>query len=274
VRELTAASLFVREWGSEGAPTVLYWDGLGGCGLHANEIAPILVKEHGCRVIAPDPPGHGRSPSVPPDGFLPSRLAELAAGLLSELGVDRAAFVGFSWGAQVGCSFAARLPERTASLVLIEGGYFQPPEAGTLESCIEEARLEAEEETFENWDAYFAYERESLRRWTPALEEAHRAVMQEEKGRVVPVLAVEALGAIKHGNRREPAPDTYPAIAAAGVPVLLVTYRVNEPIERFRSALPKARVELIEDGIHDLVSFAPAEVAELIGSFVTAQPPP
>ena len=274
MRELTAASLFVREWGSNDAPAVLYWDGLGGCGLHANEIAPILVEEHGLRVIAPDAPGHGRSPSTSPDGYLPSRLAELAADLFLELGVDRAAFVGFSWGAQVGCSFAARLPERTASLVLIDGGYFQPPEAGTLEACIEEARLEVEEDSFETWDAYFAYERESLRRWTPALEKAHRAVMREENGRVTPILDAEGLGAIIRANRREPAPDTYPAIVAGGVPVLLVTYRVNAAIERFRSALPQARIELIEDGIHDLVSFAPAEIAELIGGFVTAQPPP
>lgn len=270
MREYTAASLFVREWGSEDAPAVLYWDGLGGCGLHANEIAPILVDDYALRVIAPDPPGHGRSPSAPPEAFLPSRLAELAGGLLSELGIDRAAFAGCSWGAQVGCYFAARFPARTSALVLIDGGYFLPPEPGTLEACIEEARLETEEDSFETWDAYFAYERESLRRWTPALEDAHRAVMREEKDRVVPVLGVEALGAIKHGNRREPAPDTYLAISAARVPVLLVTYRLNEAIERFRSALPQARVEVIEDGIHDLVSFAPAEVAALIGGLVTA----
>jgi hypothetical protein len=56
--------------------------------------------------------------------------------------------------------------------------------------------------------------------------------------------------------------------------VLLVAYRVNAAVERFRAALPEARVELIEDGIHDLVSFAPTEVAERIGGFVAAQPPP
>jgi pimeloyl-ACP methyl ester carboxylesterase len=273
VRELTTASLFVREWGSKDAPAVLYWDGLGGCGLHANEIAPILVEEYGCRVIAPDPPGHGRSPSVPPDGFLPSRLAELAAGLLSELGVDRAAFVGFSWGAQVGCSFAARFPGRTAALVLIDGGYFEPPEPGTLESCIKEAKAEVEEDSFESWDEYFAYERESLRRWTPALEDVHRAVMREESGRVIPILDVEALGAIMYGNRREPATATHRTIGAAGIPVLLVTYRVNAAVERFRSALPEARVEVVEGGIHDLVSFAPARVAESAGGFLVAQPP-
>jgi pimeloyl-ACP methyl ester carboxylesterase len=273
VRELTAASLFVREWGSDDAPAVLYWDGLGGCGLHANEIALVLVEKFGLRVIAPDPPGHGRSPKAPPEAYLPSRLAELAADLLSELGVDRAAFAGFSWGAQVGCSFAARFPDRTTALALIEGGYFQPPEAGTLEACIEEARLEVEEDSFESWDAYFAYERESLRRWTPALEEAHRAAMREEDGRVMPILDVEGLGAIKHGNRLEPAPDSYVAIAAGRVPVMLVTYRINAAVERFCAALPAARVELIEDGIHDLVSLAPIQIAELMGGLVASQEP-
>ena len=272
MKEFTVGSLFVREWGSEDAPAVLYWDGLGGCGLHANEVAPILMKEYGLRVIAPDAPGHGNSDSVPPDEYLPSRLAELAAALLSERGAERVVFVGFSWGAQVGCYFAVRFPERTAALALIDGGYFEPPEAGTLEACIEEARLEVEDDSFETWDAYFAYERESLRRWTPALEEAHRAVMREENGRVIPILDAEGLGAIMHANRREPAPDAYPALSAAGVPMLLLTYRVNAAVERFRSALPQARVELIEGGIHDLVSFAPTEVAKLVGGFV--QPPP
>jgi hypothetical protein len=94
--------------------------------------------------------------------------------------------------------------------------------------------------------------------------------MREEAGRVIPILDVDGLGAIMHGNRREPAPAAYPAIAAAGVPVLLVTYRVNAAVERFSSALPKARVELIEDGIHDLVSFATHAIARLVGEFVTA----
>jgi pimeloyl-ACP methyl ester carboxylesterase len=46
-------------------------------------------------VVAPDPPGHGRSPALPLDSYLPS-LASLAADLLSALGIERAAFLGFS----------------------------------------------------------------------------------------------------------------------------------------------------------------------------------
>jgi pimeloyl-ACP methyl ester carboxylesterase len=286
VKELTVdiagGSLFVREWGRDGDRAVLYWDGLGGCGLHANEIAPRLTEDYGLRVIAPDAPGHGRSPALPLDSYRPSKMAEVGASLLSELGLARAAFAGFSWGGRVGCSFAARFADRAASLALIEGGYFRPPvidgdDSADLEACIAEARRERkEEETFTSWDVYFAFERDSLKRWTPALVESHRAAMREDGGKIVPIVPAEILGAIKHGGRREPVTETYPLIAAAGVPVLLLIAprpgleAGSTPVTRFRSALPTARVEPIAGGIHDLVSYAPAKVAELVGEFITA----
>jgi pimeloyl-ACP methyl ester carboxylesterase len=279
VRTFTAAvpggSLFVYEWGEQGDPAVLYWDGLGGTGLHANEIAPALA-EYGLRVVAPDPPGHGRSPALPSDSYRPSRLASLAAELLSALGIERAAFLGFSWGGRVGCSFAALFSKRTTSLTLVEGGIFLSSAAGDLAACIVEARRERQEESFPSWDAFFEYERNSLGRWTPAVAEAHRAVMREEDGRVVPILEAETLGAITHGNGLEPVTETYPLIAAAEVPVLLVTAPrpgldvTSTPTTRFRAALPNARVESIAGGIHDLVSYAPGRVAELVGELVTA----
>src|SRR5439155_26768101 len=136
----------------------------------------------------------------------PAKTAGVGASLLSALGVERVAFVGFSWGARVGCSFAALFPQRTASLALIEGGHYRAADddAADLASCIAEARVETEEDSFPSWDAFFSFQRESLRRWTPALAEAHRVVMREEDGRVVPILGVESLGAIKHGHRLEP----------------------------------------------------------------------
>jgi hypothetical protein len=65
--------------------------------------------------------------------------------------------------------------------------------------------------------------------------------------------------------------ETYPTIAANGVPVLLVYAprpSVQEPVERFRTALPDARVVSVPDAIHDLVSFGPDEVAIAVGTFV------
>jgi len=287
---LSGGPIHVHDWGEVASPPLLYWDGLGGCGLHANELAPVLVHEYGLRVISPDPPGHGESAALPVDSYRPSALADVAAELLTELGVDRAVFVGFSWGARVGCSFAARFPERTAGLVLIDGGYVDPGDVGAdltaeLATCVADARQEIEEDSFASWDAYFAFEREALKRWTTALEAAHQAAMREAEGRVVPILEPETLGAIKYGGRREPVTDTYPLVAAAGVPVLLLTapeLEVPEVAERgvvrFRAALPEARVESVLDGIHDLVSYAPARVADLIGEFfadsAAGQPPP
>jgi pimeloyl-ACP methyl ester carboxylesterase len=287
---LSGGPIHGYDWGELASPPLLYWDGLGGCGLHANELAPVLVHEYGLRVISPDPPGHGESAALPVDSYRPSALADVAAELLTELGVDRAVFVGFSWGARVGCSFAARFPERTAGLVLIDGGYVDPGDVGAdltaeLATCVADARQEIEEDSFASWDAYFAFEREALKRWTTALEAAHQAAMREAEGRVVPILEPETLGAIKYGGRREPVTDTYPLVAAAGVPVLLLTapeLEVPEVAERgvvrFRAALPEARVESVLDGIHDLVSYAPARVADLIGEFfadsAAGQPPP
>jgi pimeloyl-ACP methyl ester carboxylesterase len=258
------------EWGRRHDPAVLYWDGLGGTGLHANEIGPLLAGEYGLHVVAPDPPGHGASPAGDADSFRPSRLAAAAAELLGDCGIDRVAFVGFSWGGRVGVWFAACYPERTTALALVEGGHHGSRAPTSLEAAIEEARTEHEEETFYSWDAYFAYERESLRRWTPALQEAHRAVMREEAGRVAPIASAEVVGATHHGSRLEPLVVAYPAIADAGLPVLLlvVSGSETEAVERFRAALPDARVETVPGGIHDLVSFAPERVARALGSFV------
>ena len=203
--------------------------------------------------------------------------------LFAELGLERVAFVGFSWGARVGCSFAAQFPELTASLTLIDGGYVDSADVGAdltadLATCVAEARDEIEEDSFASWDAYFAFERESLGRWTPALEAAHRATMREVDGRVVPILEPEALGAIKHGGRREPVTETYAPIAAAGVPVLLVTAvararcpggcgdggrALSEGASRSPGRVDAGRV-------HDLVSCAPLEVVALVGPFAAA----
>jgi len=263
----------VYEWGRRGDPSLLYWDGLGGTGLHANEIGPILAGEYGLHVVAPDPPGHGASPAGDADSFRPTRLAEAAAELLDGLGIARTALLGFSWGGRVGVWFAARFPQRVSALALVEGGHHGSRAPSGLEAAIAEARAEREEETFDSWDAFFAFEAESLRRWTPALEEAHRAAMREEGSRVAPIASAEVVGAIHQGNRLEPLADAYPAIAAAGVPVLLLVASgtATEAVERFRAALPDARVEFVPDAIHDLISFAPERVAETVGCFVAEQ---
>ncbi len=277
---LPSGPVFVREWGERGRRPFLYWDGLGGCSLHANELAPLLVEQHELRVVALDPPGHGRTPRLEPSAYRRSALARLAADLLTALSIEDVVFVGFSWGADVGCSFAAAFPGRTAALVLVDGGYWDWPDMpsvdldASLESCVAGARRRAAKERYEDWESYLAAEAEALRRWTPALAEAHRAMMREEHAAIVPILAPDDLGAIKYWALQEPLAATYPRIAAAGVPTLLLRAPVHGSaaaggLVRFRDALPRAAVvEAAAEAVHDLVSHDPDWLAAQIGRWL------
>lgn len=278
VAETSSEELFVYEWGDQDAPVVLYWDGLGGTGLHANELAPLLVERYGLRVIAPDPPGHGRSPAVRAEAYRPSALAALASDLLAALGVQRAFFVGFSWGAEVAVSFGARHEARASGVALVDGGYWDfadLPDFDTtagLEVRIEAATRRAEAERYPSWEAYFDYEREALGRWTPALEEAHRATMREQEGAIVPIAGPEVVGAIAHGNCVEPSAAEHLGLTASEVSVLLVTPSEGlgpvsrSGIERLRVNVPQLEVATLPVDVHDLVSAAPVDLAELIGA--------
>ena len=72
----------------------------------------------GCRVIAPDQRGYGRS--TRPDAIEDYDIEHLTGdlvGLLDELGEERAVFVGHDWGSLVVSSLALLAPERVAGVV-------------------------------------------------------------------------------------------------------------------------------------------------------------
>jgi len=69
----------------------------------------------GYRTVAPDLQGFGRTPLEP--GIV-SNAGDLVA-LLDELGIDRAAVVGASFGGRVALELALRAPERVSALALL-----------------------------------------------------------------------------------------------------------------------------------------------------------
>jgi pimeloyl-ACP methyl ester carboxylesterase len=72
----------------------------------------------GCRVIAPDQRGYGRS-SRPPaieDYDIEHLIGDLV-GLLDELGEERAVFVGHDWGSMVVSNLVMLAPERVSAIV-------------------------------------------------------------------------------------------------------------------------------------------------------------
>jgi hypothetical protein len=98
--------------------------------------------------------------------------------------------------------------------------------------------------------------------------------MREEDGRIRPIASPEVLGAIRHGELREPLAAIYPRLAASGVPAVLLAVASGDAIaaalRRFESAVPQAKVVHRSDAIHDLVSFDPPAVAAAVAEALRA----
>jgi pimeloyl-ACP methyl ester carboxylesterase len=97
-------------------PTVVFLHGAGfdhsTWALHSRWFA-----HHGCGVLAPDLPGHGRSAGAP----LPTiaAMADWTAGLLDAAGVSTAHLIGHSMGSLIALETAARHPAKVSALSLI-----------------------------------------------------------------------------------------------------------------------------------------------------------
>jgi 3-oxoadipate enol-lactonase len=95
---------------------IVFWPSL----LMAGDMWAVQADHFGdrCRVILVDPPGHGGS--QPLTGmFTFDDCARCVVDILDGLGVDRAHFVGNSWGGMIGGTFAARHPDRVGRAVLM-----------------------------------------------------------------------------------------------------------------------------------------------------------
>ncbi|MGH2677004.1 MAG: alpha/beta fold hydrolase, partial [Actinomycetota bacterium] len=98
-------------------PPVLLLHGLAATKLSYLPLLPALARDH--TVIVPDLPGHGES-TKPRADYTPSYFARVVQGLLDELAVDCAAVLGNSMGGRVALEVAADLPDRVASLILLD----------------------------------------------------------------------------------------------------------------------------------------------------------
>jgi pimeloyl-ACP methyl ester carboxylesterase len=112
---LTMTNIFVESWGA-GTPVVLVHGSLA-TGAEEWQAQRPLAHE-GYRLLVPDRRGYGRSPSNRGEDFL--RDADDIAGLMD----DGAHLVGHSYGGLGALYAAARRPEETLSLTLLEPGVF------------------------------------------------------------------------------------------------------------------------------------------------------
>ncbi|HEV2948522.1 MAG TPA: alpha/beta fold hydrolase [Gemmataceae bacterium] len=109
------ATIHVRV-GGEG-PAVVLLHGFGDTGDMWAPMAAELARDH--RVVVPDLRGMGLS-SHPAGGYDKKTQAADIRSVLSQLGIDHAAIVGHDIGATVAYAYAARYPDKTDRLVVMD----------------------------------------------------------------------------------------------------------------------------------------------------------
>jgi pimeloyl-ACP methyl ester carboxylesterase len=244
VRERTVDAggvpLRLREWGDERAPALVFWPGLNPAAPgKLVDAGPVWSADFGFRVLAISPPGWETDP-LPPERYGTGKLAQIVVDTLDALELERAAFVGFSWGASIGCHVGALAPERLMGLVFLDAGYtnFQDQpgfEPTTLEDTL--ARVRAAAPPLDGVDG-------------------------------------ETIAAAWFGVVVEPPAAAVPGLAANDVPILLITasQTIGEDwaaaaLRRFVNAVPRAEVVEV-DSSHDLLADAPAETINVVGEWL------
>lgn len=100
---------------------VLAIHGITGNRMVWRSVARDVTRRTQMSVLAPDLRGRGENAALPGPYGIPTHIADMLA-VLDHVGVRRAVLVGHSMGAYVAARIAAEHPERTAGLVLVDGG--------------------------------------------------------------------------------------------------------------------------------------------------------
>ncbi|HEY7708075.1 MAG TPA: alpha/beta hydrolase [Gaiellaceae bacterium] len=279
----------VHEWGQGAGRPLLFWHALGALtsGAYLTEVAPTLDAA-GLRPIAPDAPGFGESPAMPPEGYETGAVVELVRGVLDERGIDRTLLMGHSWGGTIVTSFAAAHPDRVEGLVLVDSGHLdyqdQPdfPHGRRYEELVEDMRAPGRTVRTTPQELEAEAQEETRRPVPPELLEAFRAGLRAEDGALVSIVTPEVRASAVQGLMATRVTESWPAIAEAGIPILLLlatepeqTRQQNEQaVPRFRERFPDAEVVLMDGAGHDLFADAGPELARLVVDWASRHPGP
>lgn len=242
----------------KGRPLVLLHAGVADRTMWSEHLRPLA--DRGFQVVAMDLPGFGEAPvSIDEDAPWRDVIETLDA-----IGIERAAFVGNSFGGLVAQRVAVLAPERVDALVLVSSGA-----SGIEPSPQLQAAWEAEESAFAEGDIEAAVQ-SVLETWTlPSAPEQLRdrvATMQRrayEQG--------EAPEDRPDGE--DPLEDDIDALARVDVPVLIVVGEHDMvdfqlAADVLADALPNARRVTLTGVGHLAPLEEPQEFRELLLSFL------
>ncbi len=254
-----AIELFVREAG-QGAPIVLL-HGVGANHAIWNGVIPHLATEF--HVLAPDLPGHGRSPAPEPPLY---GFGEMTADLLHLLdgrGVRAAHWVGLSAGALLALRLCLDAPARARSLTTIGGSVYTDGHSRAV------AERWAETYAREGPDAFAVRLLKDL--YYPDWIEAHMEFadrLREEVPRV-------DYGPARAWARAVAGFDERSRVASLVPPALIVQGMDDQVVDAshgriLRQSIPGSQIRIFASTGHMVPVERPGETAEAIAAFVRA----
>lgn len=107
-----------QEVGDKDAPPIILIHGFCSSTLVWSRVF-LQIADAGFRVIAPDLPGYGYSAKPRDFDYTINAQARMVAGLLKQLGLQRATLVGSSYGGAVAAAIALDYPDRVEKLILV-----------------------------------------------------------------------------------------------------------------------------------------------------------
>lgn len=263
-------------WGPVEGQRVLAMHGWLDTAGSFSRLAPLLP---GCRIVAVDLPGHGRSDHLPAAStFHFSGWLQTVDQLLRALDWETCTLMGHSMGGGIASLYAGVVPEAVERLVLLEG---LAPLSAEAEDAPSRARrgLEQNRLTPTKRPRVYATRAEAVARYAaavPTLDEAGREAIVARG-----VAEVEGGWAYTHDLRlrtsslaRFTEEQVLAFLAAIACPVLIVKAREGlafpEAMVRRRvAAIPNARVEEIDGAHHNHLTHA-TEVATCVQAFLEA----
>lgn len=105
----------------QAATVVLAIHGITSNGMIWRSVAREVIRDAEASMLAPDLRGRGQNTALPGPYGIATHVADMVA-VLDRVGVERAVLVGHSMGAYVAARIAVEYPDRTAGLVLVDGG--------------------------------------------------------------------------------------------------------------------------------------------------------
>ncbi len=255
----TGDRIHFLDWGGTGEPAVLLVHGLSNTAWTWAPVARRLAVER--HVVAMDLRGHGLSDS-PTEAYTADILAADVAAVAEGAGLlatGPIVVAGHGFGGIVAALGAARLAQRCARLVLVDGGW-EDAELSTGLDIDEFSRgLDEPPEVLASMRAYLA----DRAGWDPSTwdadqEKAARAtVVETAAGRVVPATRPHALAASVAAMFAYRPEETLPAVTA---PIVALAATTTPPADGI-APIEVRRVQAIG---HNLPRYAPDAVTAAI----------